>query len=197
MEYLRLWGAPAIPTPQDEVAMSQGSGQSSSQPPPLHQDALVEALRPSPDDPVPDVLQLRGFLGRDTDEAHWRLYLSSDLDTYLRIAAADIVAAWQHEADGPTVAPALVVVRSSATIERVEAGPLTTQGDFLRGVYVAEVLRAEESAVSQGRSRRRLPGGDGFPLIHPETGSWVCRPQITIESRTCFCTMTTVQCCER
>jgi hypothetical protein len=168
-------------------AMPEQEGQRSSRPVSLNQDALVDDLRPSPTDPPPDVVELQGFLGRDTVDGYWRLYLSADLDVYLRIADADIVASRQRGPEETTLDPSRVLVRASASVEKVETIPLKTQASFLQGAYAATVLTAAASAM--GPRLRRLRQGLGAGLNYPVSGSWVCQPQITIEFQTCFCTI--------
>src|SRR3712207_301394 len=87
----------------------------------LKQDELVERLMPEPVMPEPpagapgapgagprtppDVLRLSGFLGQDTEEGYWRLYLTPNLDTYVKVAESDVVASQELAPEftpGPT-----------------------------------------------------------------------------------------------
>jgi hypothetical protein len=170
-----------------------------SRPAQLSQDALVDDLRPSPTDPPPDVLEVRGFLGHDTEDGYWRLYLSADLDVYLRIAEADIVASRQRDSEEISLNASSVVIRASATVEKVQTIPLKTQASFLQGVYTAALSAAADSrsgvADAMGPRRQRVRRGPDPRLDYPASGSWICQPQITIEVQTCFCTIDSVACC--
>ncbi|MDG4787571.1 hypothetical protein O7626_16785 [Micromonospora sp. WMMD1102] len=171
--------------------MSEEKGGSAARRPPLRQDRLVDDLRSAPQDPSPEVVELHGFLGRDGTDGYWRLYLNSGLDSYLRIAEADIVASRQADAEASSLEPSVVFVCASATIEHVHTSSADLHADFLRGPYSVE-LAAEPSGDCLPASRPRLRRGRFTPevvLRYPQTYPYFCRPQITIEQQTCFCTV--------
>lgn len=176
--------------------MSEEARRGSAGPEPLHQDPLVDELRPAPTDPPPDVVRVRGFLGRDIEPGHWRLYLDSDLNVYLRIAEADIVGGRQGDPAESDLRPSHILIKSSATVEKVQTLPLDLQAGFLQGVYTAALAAGTDPCEGTAQSPARRPRRVSEEyLAYPASGSWVCRPQITIESRTCFCTISSVQCC--
>ncbi|MGI8331651.1 hypothetical protein ACRYCC_16930 [Actinomadura scrupuli] len=154
----------------------------------------MDELRPSPADPPPDVVELCGFVGRDTEEGYWRLYLSSDLTVYLRIAAADIVSGRQSDPAESDFRPSHLIVRTSASVEKVQTLPLDLQAGFLQGAYAAALAATADpcAAPSPARRARRVSAEQ---LEYPVSGSWICQPQTTIEFQTCFCTINSVQCC--
>ncbi|MEE6308199.1 hypothetical protein V1634_15325 [Plantactinospora veratri] len=159
--------------------------------PPLRQDRLVDDLRPAPQEPPPDVVELHGFLGRDGADGYWRLYLTVGLDSYLRIAEADIVASRQADDDATSLDPSVVVVRASATVEHVHTTSADLHADFLRGPY-STGLGTERSGNDAPATRSRLRRGHftaEAALAYPQTYPYFCRPQVTIEQQTCFCTI--------
>lgn len=173
--------------------MPEKTGKSSSRPPSLSQDGLVDDLRPSPADPAPDVIELYGFLGRDTADGYWRLYLNTRLDAYLRIAETDIVASPQPGPDATPLDPSCVFIRASATVEGVKSIPLKTEASFLQGAYTAGLIAAAHSSAVvaeatnlRPRRHRRDPS---TREDYPETYPYFCPPQTTIEHHTCFCTV--------
>ena len=159
----------------------------------LQQDALVDRLRPSPADPAPKVLELRGYLGRDTVAGYWRLYLCTDLTSYLRIAEADIVDLQRPDSPGANLDPSQVLVRAAAEVECVTTVLLENQASFLSGEYTAALPESAQVALAQAaassRQRMRPRRGSVFVPRYPNTPGFPCQPQITIESQTCFCTI--------
>jgi len=159
----------------------------------LHQDALVDRLRPSPADPAPKVLELRGYLGRDAVEGYWRVYLSSDLRSYLRIAESDIVDLQRRDTPGADLDPSRVIVRAEAEVERVTTGLLENQASFLSGEYTAALPESTQAALAQAaaasRRKMRARRSSVFVAGYPNTPGFPCQPQTTIEFTSCFCTL--------
>jgi hypothetical protein len=56
----------------------------------LPQDDLVNALVPDPSK-VPDLIVLVGFLGRSSQNGHWRLYLKPSMALYVEFDVRDVV----------------------------------------------------------------------------------------------------------
>ncbi|MFR9769325.1 hypothetical protein [Nocardia sp. SC052] len=159
----------------------------------LQQDDLVDRLRPSPADPAPKVLELRGYLGRDSDAGYWRLYLCTDLADYLRIAEADIVDFQRPDGPGANLKPSHVILRAAAEVEYVTADLLENQVSFLSGEYTAALPESTQAALAQAaassRRKKRMRRGSAFLFRYPGTPGFPCQPQITIESSSCFCSV--------
>lgn len=160
---------------------------------PLRQDPYVEALRPRPTDPAPDVVELRGYLGEDTAKGYWRVYLSADLAAYLRLAETDIVDV--HRPDGPDadLVPSRIIVRASAAVESVTSLTLDRRASFLRGQYTASLSDSARLALGRAAaSTRRGRWLGALPvqiMDYPHTPGFPCRPESTVEWPSCFCTI--------
>lgn len=153
----------------------------------LDEDALVRQLRPAPGGPAPSSVEVAGYLGRDTEEGYWRLYLNARLDSYLRIAEGDILArSAGTDAGGRDVS--YLIVRAAAPVETVQS-MTAVQASFLRGAYTASMLGSSSATVlnAAAQRRRRISAES---LEYPVSGiPVVCPPQITIEFQSCFCTI--------
>ncbi len=151
----------------------------------LSQDYLVDQFRPSPTDPPPEAVSLIGFLGRDAEDGYWRLYVDIGLETYLRIAGADVIAREENGSAGRAFAPSRITVKATAAVKKVETVPLNIQASFLKGSYTEAFYAA--AADVNGRATpvrpRRVRRDVEDPLLYPDPG------QCTIEARTCFCTV--------
>src|SRR5262245_18590199 len=159
----------------------------------LEQDPYVDRLRPNPADPAPKIIELRGHLGRDTAAGYWRLYLSSDLGTYLRIAESDIVHLQRSDSPGANLEPSRVVVRASAEVEGVRDILLENQASFLQGEYTAALAAPSRTtlavALAAIQRRRQWRDQESIDPRYPNTPGFPCRPEITIEHDTCYCTI--------
>lgn len=153
----------------------------------LDEDALVRQLRPAPRGPAPSTVEVAGYLGRDTEEGYWRLYLNARLDSYLRIAEGDIIArSAGTDAGGRDVSH--LIVRAAAPVETVQS-MTAVQASFLRGAYTASMLGSSSASMLNAAAprRRRISAED---LSYPQSGiPIICPPQITIEFQSCFCTL--------
>ncbi|MFF2789794.1 hypothetical protein ACFVT6_24075 [Streptomyces sp. NPDC058049] len=174
--------------------MSEQTGK----PPPrnvaLSQDPLVDQLRPLPTDRPPEVVELLGFIGRDTEDGYWRLYLDTALDTYLRISESDVVATGEKSPGDDVLAPSRVTVKSAASVEKVETVPLDAQASFLQGNYTAATFStaaASRMPAMDVRSRRLRRAAEAERLEYPVSNNpYLCVPQITIElHQSCYCTI--------
>jgi hypothetical protein len=151
----------------------------------LSQDSLVDQFRPSPTDPPPEAVNLIGFLGRDSEDGYWRLYVDIGLETYLRIAEADVIAREECGPAGRAFAPSRITVKATAIVTKVETVPLNIQAGFLKGSYTEAFYAAAADVSGRAtpvRSRRVRRNGEDH-LLYPDPG------QCTIEGRTCFCTI--------
>jgi hypothetical protein len=164
--------------------------------PDLGEDAVVQQLRPSPSDPPPEVVEVYGYLGRDTEDGYWRLYLSAGLDSYLRIAEADIVSrSAGQDAAGRDVSH--LVVRAAAPVDTVRS-MTAMHASFLRGAYTDSLLGTAGpggEAPDTGTRRPRRVRAEGFD---PVSVIFICTPpHITIDYQDCltiFCPTTPVIC---
>lgn len=100
---------------------------------------LVEWLRDPPRDAARDAMPmdavaLSGYLKRDLDSAdYWRLYDSLRFDAYLRIHEDDIVRAEHPAKPEDFFQTTLVLVKTDARIERLQATAEQEQGRFTTG----------------------------------------------------------------
>ena len=89
--------------------------------------------RASTDDEPGTTVNLIGYLGRDPEEGHWRVYYSSKLETFVRVPEGDIVATFPRDAgDGP-MGRTVVTVRNASTLQQVSPLPTQVQSSFLSG----------------------------------------------------------------
>jgi hypothetical protein len=145
-------------------------------------------LRPDPSAPPQDTVVLAGYLGRDTDTGHWRIYESARLDSYLRVSESDILARDQgQDAAGREVSH--VVLRATATVETVRS-MTAGQASFLLGTYTSSMIGSDAKPGLPSFGGKRLPRKPAEELVYPNTGyPYICPVYITIEYQTCFCTI--------
>lgn len=99
----------------------------------LREHELVERLVPDPGAP-PVYAVLRGFVGRSAEAGYWRMYLSSDLASYVDVLESDIA----HVAEEPGQAQT-VWVKREAVLRCTRVMPRRAQADFLRGEISADL----------------------------------------------------------
>ena len=112
----------------------------------LNEDELVEALVPDPSQ-APDVRAMAGFLGKSSRQGYWRLYRTSDLNSYVEFRQEDVVHTQSLEGDQNRLGGTVVWVRREANLLHTSTGSREAQADFLQG------------AVTNGFLNRPAPPG--------------------------------------
>jgi hypothetical protein len=115
----------------------------------LHQDPLVGNLQARPDGTA-NLRVLQGFLGESGSPGVWRLYLTSDLSSFVDVRSEDIAYATQLDPQQFPVGGTSLWVRNDTPIP-APAPPSagTDPNQFLRGVLVGQML-AGRSSSTQG-----------------------------------------------
>jgi hypothetical protein len=108
----------------------------------LHQDPLVENLQARPGDAA-NLRVLQGFLGESGSPGVWRLYLTSDLSSFVDVPSEDIVYATQLDPQRFPVGGTSLWVRNDTPIPA--PAPPSAGADpnqFLRGLLAQRLLAA-------------------------------------------------------
>jgi hypothetical protein len=142
----------------------------------LSQDALVEALVPDPDR-LPDVVMLRGYLGKSGAEGTWRLYFTAELDDYVEIPADKVLHSHRLPEDRGT----MIWVPKGLALEHKRVTSEDVQAEFLAGPITSR-LRAIGSADPLGM-------GAADPL-----GIIVWHPSMLCPSRALICPSVLLPC---
>ena len=117
-----------------------------------------------------------GFLGKDSDAGFWRVYLSPQLDHYVRVAEADIVTVREAPATTQNERRDEVWIREDADLTETRAIPKQMRTSFLTGALV-ERLGASAYADVTTPYRRRPPVALG--PVKPLTLVEDCAPVFT------------------
>jgi hypothetical protein len=99
---------------------------------------LVERSRML-DDGKQAFVKVMGYLGRDTSQDMWRVYFTKDCNTYVRVAATDIVKTEPHPGETGQFARTDVYVKSTTELEQVTLRRREEQAAFLGGTFVRGV----------------------------------------------------------
>jgi hypothetical protein len=131
----------------------------------LSQDALVEALVPDPDR-LPDVVMLRGYLGKSGAEGNWRVYFTPELNDYVEIPADKILHSHRLPEDRGT----MVWVPKGLVLEHKRVTSEDVQAEFLAGPITAR-LRTMGAADPLG-----MGAATPLDIIFGGHPSWVACP---------------------
>jgi hypothetical protein len=110
-------------------------------------DDLAAKLVPDPTK-LPDVVVLRGYLGKSTRAGYSRLYVTLSFNEYVEVADDDVVANRSLAPDQDPLGGTVLWVKRDATLLRATVCSAQEQAAFLRGGITASALR---------RSRMELP----------------------------------------
>jgi len=120
----------------------QGDGTPNAQE--LKENAFVEKLIPDPSKPAPAVAIFEGLLGRSADEAYWRLYFTTELNSYVEFKQDDVLSGLSipKEQSRLGVESTKVWIRRDATIaffqsQSAQAGEVSAES--MPGVYEPRV----------------------------------------------------------
>ncbi len=116
--------------------------------PRLTEDAYVSRVRPDPTQAVRSHT-LRGYLGRDTDEGYWRIYLRPDLQEYIKVKEDEILSQAQLPAGDPDLpGGSSIAVADSARLEHVcVLASAAQQASFLTGDLTRLLLPGAASRI--------------------------------------------------
>jgi hypothetical protein len=106
----------------------------------LKQDPLVDKLRPDPSQPAPDVASLVGFLGKASGSGRWRLYLSAELNEFVEIAEADIVASESIATERNPLGGTRLWIKRDAKLPYTRIESRQVQAEFLQGKITENFL---------------------------------------------------------
>lgn len=115
----------------------------------LREDPLVERLLPDPSQPPPELMKLIGFLGRDAEQGYWRVYFTTHLDNYVRVAEADIVASQPLESSRAEPARTEVLVKREAKLQHTRTVSRQTQAAFLQGDIASGFLEGTSTQLTR------------------------------------------------
>ena len=119
---------------RNDETSGQAEGDFERQGPKQHK--LVERVLGDPAEFPARAFRLHGFLGKESEVGFWRIYLSTQLDHYVRVAEADIVTV--RDASSAALNEQLdeVWVRQDANLTETRALPKQILNSFLRGSLV-------------------------------------------------------------
>jgi hypothetical protein len=123
----------------------------------LQEDGYVARMVREPGGARDIRMRLVGFLGRDTEEGYWRVYLNPQLDTYVKVAAADVEDHQPDESGGPGMGRTVLFVRGDADVQHVTTVPKLVQASFLGGDITGRFMGGGSSAGLAG-----APGAAGL-----------------------------------
>lgn len=132
----------------------------------LNEDELVENLVSDPSQ-IPELRTLTGFLGRSTQDDHWRLYLGPDLGEYLEFRKEDVVHYERlTQEQSPPLGSTIVWVKRDCKLQHMRTIASQEQAAFLQG-GIAQRFMAETT-----------PGG--IPGVRPGEQAQFPFPRVTI-----------------
>ncbi len=99
-----------------------------------------------------------GFLGKDSEAGFWRVYLSLDLDHYIRVAEADIITVRDAANTPPDQKMDEVWVKEDADLIETRALPKQMRTSFLSGPLVNRLGAAALNDVYYRRMSSRRSG---------------------------------------
>lgn len=99
----------------------------------------VARLVPDPGD-MPDLVALRGWLGRSTSDRLWRIYQDLELSCWIEVSEDDVVHTLQEELW------TIVWVRRGAALRRVETRLSDPEAEYLSGGITEAAAPTERDA---------------------------------------------------
>jgi hypothetical protein len=93
----------------------------------------AEGTAPQP----PAVNVLSGFPAHDPEAGYWRIYVELDLQSYVRVAEADIVGTQTLATDEAPLRPSVVWIRRGAELEYTRVETRQLRAGLLQGGFVA------------------------------------------------------------
>ena len=140
----------------------------------LEPDFIVEKLVPDPSEPAVPAIVLEGLIGRSARDGYWRLYFTSDLNSYAEFRKEDVL---HHEPSAKEQPPFVGLESTNLWVKRDAevtytrlVSPSQVQASFLEGDI------ATGSTAEAGPTARPFgPEAAGAPPITPTNSVW-CPP---------------------
>lgn len=99
---------------------------------------------------IPGVRTISGYLAKDPQEGHWRLYLTLELNEFLTISEEDIVGSQLLATEAHPLNPNLVWVKSTANLQHTKTESKQIQAEFLTGGITSAFQRGSASFLPTG-----------------------------------------------
>jgi hypothetical protein len=131
-------------------------------------DDLAAKLVPDPTK-LPDVVVLRGYLGKSTRAGYSRLYVTVSFNEYVEVADEDVLAKRSLAADEDPLGGTVLWVKRDATLLRATVCLAQEHAAFLTGEITARALRRSMMELPVGRKLAYLrvqSGGPTDPLYY-------------------------------
>src|SRR5262245_14029206 len=154
-------------------------------------DDLAAELVPDPTK-LPDLVVLRGYLGKSTRAGFSRLYVDLSFSEFVEVADEDVLAKRSLATNQDPLGGTVLWVKRNATLLRTTVCLAQEHAAFLKGEITANALRRSKMELPVGRRRaaaRRDDGGPTDPLYYstcrgpncedphgppPRTHDWQC-----------------------
>jgi hypothetical protein len=131
-------------------------------------DDLVAELVPDPTK-LPEVVVLRGYLGKSARARFSRLYVNLNFTEYVEVADEDVVATRALPANHNPLGGTVLWVKRNATLLRATVCSAQEHAAFLTGEITASALRRSKMELPVGRKLADLVvqrGGPTDPLYY-------------------------------
>ena len=135
-------------------------------------DDLVAELVPDPTT-LPDVVVLRGYLGKSTLPGFSRLYVNLNLTEYVEVADADVVATRSLAANQNPLGGAVLWIKRNATLLRARVCSAQEHAAFLKGKITASASRRAKMELPLGRKLADV--GDQLAVVTDPLYYSTCR----------------------
>lgn len=111
----------------------------------MREDDFVSRFRPDPGQPATPYTKLVGFVGRDLEDGFLRVYLTAQLDTYVRVPAGDVLERRAPDEGEDSTGRSVLYVRQDADLDHVTPVARKLQADFMTGDITDGFLRTAGS----------------------------------------------------
>jgi hypothetical protein len=131
-------------------------------------DDLAAELVPDPTE-LPDVVVLRGYLGKSVRAGVSRLYVDLSFSEFVEVADEDVLAKRSLDASQNPLGGTVLWVKRNAALLRATACLAQEHAAFLKGEITANALRRSRMELPVGRRLADLPvqrGGPTDPLYY-------------------------------
>lgn len=105
------------------------------------------ALTPDTTERPVDTVKVIGLLWPDNQDGYLRVYFTTELDHYVRVARPDIVGSREMDPPEADFPRRIVWVKETATLQHTRVVPADGQKDFLNGELFADVAPHLESTA--------------------------------------------------
>ena len=143
-------------------------------------DDLAAELVPDPEK-LPDLVILRGYLGKSTRAGFSRLYVDLSFSEFVELADEDIIAKRSLAANQDPLGVTVLWIKQSTTFLRTTVCSAQEHAAFLRGEITASALRRSRMELPVGRRLADLGvqrGGPTDPLYYSTCRGPACEDEI-------------------